>query len=61
MKKGDRVRLINPEGYNNYQGTVCDIYLPGWRWIDWDCKAHPCTSPMKTKHLEIVKKKRLTK
>lgn len=58
VKAGDRVRLINKGGYNNYQGTVTKIQMHGksgpWADIKWDMPHHPCTTPMETKHLEVV-------
>lgn len=58
VKAGDRVRLINKGGYDNYQGTVTKIQMHGksgpWADIKWDMPHHPCTTPMETKHLEVV-------
>jgi hypothetical protein len=58
VKSGDRVRLINKGGYNNYQGTVTKVQMHGnsgpWADIKWDMPHHPCTTPMETKHLEVV-------
>lgn len=49
-----RVILNNPNGYNNYQGTVKRVFMWGnqeWADIEWDVPIHPCTTPMETKHL----------
>ena len=56
IKINQRVVLNNPDpdGYDNYQGTVTHVYMIGnqeWAKIDWDCSIHPCTTPMETKHL----------
>lgn len=61
---GKRVFLINPGGYSRYAGTVLgrvknlegSTLYDDWADIDWDCKVHPCTTPMEIKHLRIADK-----
>jgi hypothetical protein len=50
MKAGDRVRLINPEGYSNYQGTLLrqrDDFpkADDWWCVKWDWPSHPVLRP----------------
>lgn len=55
-KGGDRVVLINKGGYDNYRGTIRRVFVWGFDWwadINWDCKSHPCTTPMETDHLKL--------
>ena len=58
MKTGDRVKLINPNGYDNFQGTLKEKYYSTWWHIEWDLPYHPCTSPMEEEYLELIPNKK---
>lgn len=57
---GKRVRLINPGGYDKYEGSIIDINPfdlkneNEWVGIKWDIPFHPCTTPIELKNLQIL-------
>ena len=57
---GKRVRLINPGGYDKYEGSIIDSNPFNLKkeneWVDvkWDISFHPCTTPIELKHLQIL-------
>ena len=61
---GRRVRLINPCGYQNYEGDIISVEKIGkdiWADVKWDVLYYPCVSPINIINLEILKRRRRKK